>query len=329
MSDTNEHLSTTDPLAELIHAAGRRPPPPAEHYASVLAASRSAWQAKVRSRKQRRWLALAASIAIVAAALTVLETSQPPVRTPLARLALAVGDVALFSPETRAWESLSTVPATVFPGDRLRTGPRAGAAFMTEDGRSLRIGAASELVFEGRDSMQLDFGLLYVDSGVRAPASSIEIGTRFGTVRDIGTQFEVQSSAEALRVRVRTGRVVLVDSPLAADFQSAAGEELELAAAGTLQQRTIAADDEQWDWATALAIPDIENRSILSYLEWIAREIGQPLQFDTPNTELRAQFVNWSGDARGLTPLQILESISATSDFRCEVADGAIVVQRK
>jgi ferric-dicitrate binding protein FerR (iron transport regulator) len=295
----------------------------------VLAASRSAWQAKVRSRKQRRWLALAASIAIVAAALTVLETLQPPERAPLASLALAVGDVALLSPQTGAWESLSTAPATVFPGDRLRTGPRAGAAFMTEDGRSLRIGAASELVFEGRESVQLVFGVLYVDSGVRVPVSSIEIATRFGTVRDIGTQFEVRSTAEALRLRVRTGRVALVDSPFAADIQGAAGEELELAATGRLQQRTIAADDEQWDWATALAVPDIENRSILSYLQWIAREVGRPLRFDAPNTQLSAQFVNWSGDARGLTPLQLLESISATSDFLCEVADGAIVVQRK
>ena len=329
MRDTDKPSSTGDPLAELIRAVGRRLTPPEEHYASVLAASRFAWQVKVRSRKRQRWLALAASIVIAGAAFTVFQTLQSPERIPLARLALAVGDVALLSPQTDASESPSTVSASVFPGDRLRTGARAGAAFVTEDGRSLRIGADSELVFESSDSVRLTLGLLYVDSGARVPLNSIEIATPLGTVRDIGTQFEVHSTAEALRVRVRTGRVALVDSPFAADIQSAAGEELELSAAGALEQRTIAPDDEQWDWATALAVPDGENSSILSYLQWIAREIGRPLRFDTPNTELRAQFVNWSGDARGLTPLQILESISATSDFICEVADGAIVVQRK
>jgi ferric-dicitrate binding protein FerR (iron transport regulator) len=333
MSDTDKHSPTAasahDALAELIRAAGWRPAPPPEHYSSVLAASRSAWQAKVRSRKRRRWLALAASIVVAGTALAVLQPLQPPERAPLARLALAVGDVTLLSRETGAWEPLSAAQTSVLPGDRLRTGPRAGATFTTQAGHSLRIGAGSEVVFEASDSVQLVVGMLYVDSGVHVPLDAIEIATALGTIRDIGTQFEVRSSAEALRVRVRTGRVAVVDSPFTADFESGAGEEVEFFAAGTLQLRTIAPDDESWNWATALAAPDLENTSILSYLQWIARETGRPLRFDTPNTERRAQFVTWSGDARGLTPIQILESISATSDFLCEVADQDIVVQRR
>jgi ferric-dicitrate binding protein FerR (iron transport regulator) len=322
-------MSARDPLGELIRAAGRRPPPPREHYDSVLAVSRSAWQSTVRARRRRRWYALAAAVVIALGSGVVIQSLERA-PAPAAALAVANGEIALFSAATGRWQPLSGVDTQVFPGDRLRTGAVGRAALATLDGGSLRLDSATEIALNGASTVELVAGTLYVDSGRMAPVNAIEVATRFGRVRDIGTQFEVRSSAESLRVRVRTGVVELVQSLYAADFQSPAGEEFELLTSGAVQLREIAPDDDQWAWTATLAVaPNLDNQSILGYLQWIAHETGKSLRFDSPNTELRAQLVSFRADARGFTPLEILESITRTSDFTYELTeDGAILVRR-
>ena len=333
MNDSDHRQTQTasgrDPLGELIRAAGRRPQPPREHYESVLAVSRSAWQRKVRGRRRRRWYALAAAV-VIALGTALMFQSLERTAAPVAALAVANGEIALFSAATGRWQPLSGTATKVFPGDRLRAGAVGRAALTTEDGGSLRLESATEIALNGASSVELVAGTLYVDSGRTAAANVIEVATPFGRVRDIGTQFEVRSSADSLRVRVRTGAVELVQSPYAADFRSPAGEEFELLASGDVQLREIAPDDDRWDWTATLAVaPDSDNQSILGYLKWIAHESGRSLRFDSPNTELRAQLVSFRADARGFTPLEILESITKTSDFTCELTeDGAILVRR-
>jgi ferric-dicitrate binding protein FerR (iron transport regulator) len=326
--ETQAAAPAHDPLGELIRAAGRRPPPPREHYESVLAASRSAWQSKVRARRRRQWFALAAAVVLAVGSAVTFQAVQRIAPTPAATLAAAGGEIALFSSATGMWQPLTDVDARIFPGDRLRTGADGRAALATPGGRSLRIDSDTELTLDGSSSVELVAGTLYVDSGRATSVNAIEIATPFGKVRDIGTQFEVRSSAESLRVRVRSGVVELVQSAYAADFRSPAGAEFELLTSGAVQLREIAPDDDQWDWAATLAVaPD--NQSILGYLQWIAHETGKSLRFDSPNTELRAQLVSFKADARGFTPLEILESIKETSDFTYELTgDGAILVRR-
>jgi ferric-dicitrate binding protein FerR (iron transport regulator) len=264
-------------------------------------------------------------------ALAAFQAIQPPVPVPAATLAVTAGEVALLSAESGAWQPLAGLGAAVFAGDRLRTGPDGRAAFAIGGSASLRIDADTELRLVKPDSLDLVAGKLYIDSGDRPLAEPMEIGTRFGTVRDIGTQFEVLSTPGALRVRVRTGSVLLLDSPQTPNVRSSAGDEFELSASGALALRNIAPDDEQWAWATALAVAAaVDNGTILGYFQWIARETGKTLRFDSANTELRAQFERWSGDPRGLTPLEVLDSIVATSDFAYEfLDDGTMLVSRK
>jgi ferric-dicitrate binding protein FerR (iron transport regulator) len=247
---------TRDALGELIRAAGRRPPPPRDDYERVLAASRFAWQRKVRARRRHRWYALAAAFALALGATALLQAIRPLAPQAIATLAVADGELALFSAATGVWRPLADEAVEVFPGDRLRTGAAGRAALATPGGGALRIAAATELALTGPSSIELVAGTLYVDSGRAAPnTNTIEVATPLGTVRDIGTQFEVRAAAASLRVRVRTGIVELVESPYAADFRSPAGEEFELLTSGAVQLREIAPDDERWSWAADLAEP--------------------------------------------------------------------------
>jgi hypothetical protein len=336
MNDTDKDAAAPtqarDPLGELIRAAGRRPPPPAEHYQTVFAASRSAWQAKVRSRRQRRWVyALAASLVVACGSILVFEAVQRFAPSPIATLAIASGDVAVFSSAAGGWQPSSSFDAQLFSGDTLRTGANGRAALTIAGAGSLRVSSQTELLLSGPSSMELISGTVYIDSGDRQLSEPIEIATRFGVVRDIGTQFEVRSTTSALRVRVRTGAVLLVDSLHAADVQGSAGEEFQLSASGALELADIAPDAAQWEWAAMLAVvPVIENNLIIGYLQWIARETGKSLRFDSQSTELRAQFERWNGDMRGLTPLEVLYSIAAASDFEYELTnDGTMLIRRE
>jgi ferric-dicitrate binding protein FerR (iron transport regulator) len=297
----------------------------------VLAASRAAWRAKVRARKHRRFAyALAASLAVACGVIATFATLQRATALPAATLVIVNGDVALFSARNGAWEPLSHPDTPVFPGTRLRTGADGRAALTILGESSLRIASETEVSLNGPDALELVSGTLYIDSGDRAPANPLEITTPFGVVRDIGTQFEVRATPRALRVRVRTGSVLLMESLHPADVRSTAGDELEISASGTLELRDIAPDDEEWAWAMTLAVvPEIGSQSISEYLRWIAHEMGKSLRFESSATELRAQLERWSGDARGLTPSQVLDSIVATSDFVYEFTDdGTMLIRR-
>jgi len=327
----SRHAAGGDPLGDLIRAAGRRAAPPAEHYASVRAASLAAWQTKVAlRRRRRRRYALAAAVllpVVVAGALRLL--SPAPAET-IARPLRVRGEVAAFSARTGLWAPLALDASPLEAGDRIRTGPAAGVALELDADASLRIAAGSELTLTGQSAFTLAGGTVYLDTGDGADARTFAITTPHGIVRDVGTRFEVASSEATLRVRIRSGAVSLNGPMLAAAAAGTAGEELELAAGGALERRPFAPSDAAWQWVQALAVaPVSDDASIREYLNWISRETGRPLRYDSLATETRAELERFHGDPRGLMPLDLLESITATTDFEHMLeADGAILIRR-
>lgn len=320
-----------DALGDLIRAAGRRTAPPDADYASVRAAARSAWRAKVTQRRRRRRRQAFAACVLVAVGLAGgLRLLGPAPFEEIARPVRVRGDVASFSARTGRWTPLRAADGTLGPGDRIRTGPAAGAALDLGAGASLRVDAETELTLTAASALALAFGTVYVDTGDRSVARALEIETPHGIVSDIGTQFEVASSEAALRVRVRTGAVLLSGSALAADTGGAAGEELELSASGELERRPLAPHDAAWDWVQALAVaPATADASVRDYLNWISKETGRPVRYDSMATEARAELEHFRGDPRGLMPFDLLESITATTDFEHALeADGAILISR-
>lgn len=315
-----------DGLAELVRAAGHRKAPPQADYVAVRAAAHEAWQASVHARR-RRFFALAASILVAVSVLVGTASVLMTGRMPVAELARSAGEVDTFPASDDTWRPLTEQRAALFRGDRLRTGSGGAVLDLAEAGE-LRIDAGTELRFMRSGTIELTRGTIYVDSGAaEAEGPGIEIVTELGRIRDIGTRFEVRREPAALRIRVRSGRVALIDSPLDGDVEAPAGEELELGGAGRLERRSIAPDAASWGWASALALVPSGTTTVHGYLEWIAYETGKVLRFESANTELRTQFVRWSGDVSGLTPLQILEAIAATSDFTYELSgDGSILI---
>jgi hypothetical protein len=179
--------------------------------------------------------------------------------------------------------------------------------------------------------MDLRSGMLYVDAGMHVGNSAVTIHTPYGAARDMGTQFELTAaSGYGLRLRIREGAVQLerVDDET---LLGQAGEELEISAEGVVQRRSFPRDHREWEWAVRLAPPpEIANQPVIGYFRWVARETGKALRFDTPATEARAATELWYGDPVGLTPLEILDTIVATTDFAYELpGDGTLLMRRK
>lgn len=331
--DEREHINRpdTDPLAELIRGAGRRPKPPAEHYDAVRHAARSAWQAKVRSRTRiRRIYALAASILIASLVVPIAYQYLPSHPERVAFAQALRGEVLRMSPMGETSEVIGNVGAFIEAGDRLRTGAESGAAFSLGPSTSLRLNGDTEVVVSSDDSITLIAGAAYLDTGHRDNSTTLTVSTPFGTIRDIGTQFEVFTSALGMRVRVRTGSIEWTQNGRT-PARTGSSEQLDVTSTGELRRTVFPKFHPEWDWVQRLARPPAgQDRSILGYLQWIADEMGRELTFDSTNTELRAELATWNRNLGGLTPAEALSLIDQGSDFDYSInTDGEILITRQ
>ncbi|MGI9257812.1 MAG: FecR domain-containing protein [Gammaproteobacteria bacterium] len=322
-----------DVLGELIQVAGRRPSPSASHYEQTFAATHAIWQRKVRATRQRqRVFAVAASIAILAIGIGAILRFAPD--TPLPPIASAVivqGDVAVFSPATGTWAPVTEPGFGLGAGDRLRTESDGRAAFTLGDAISVRLDSASDLMFTSESELELIAGIVYIDSGPGDQAGTVEIETAHGVLQDIGTQFEVATMTDNLRVRVREGLVKLFQAEQVLAFEGKAGEEFSVDPSGTIRQISFSPYDPAWSWAEALAAsPDVEGMPVLEFLNWVARETGREIQFDGRNVQLAAGSAILHGSAQSLTPMEALEVMLATTNFVYSLdTSGTIIISRR
>lgn len=319
-----------DLLGELVRTIGRRHEPPPEDYERVLLAARDAWQRKVRERRRRRVvLAIAASVAIVviSGAILVRMTTREPVL--VASTMILHGDVRMRPPGGSEWQRMRPALA-IAAGARLRSGRDGGAALELSDGTSIRLGVQSQITFDSARVVKLDAGTLYVDTGAAHSADSIRIETSLASVRDVGTVFEVRASADALRVRIREGRVRLERAGAVSDIEGGRDEEVEVDREGHVMRRVFSRNGKEWKWAESLAVaPDIEGRPLLQLLTWVARETGRQLEFEDPAAEAQARAVTLHGTATNLAPLEALDVLLSTTDLEYVLPSDLLIVIRQ
>jgi ferric-dicitrate binding protein FerR (iron transport regulator) len=319
-----------DSVAALIRAVGRRSAPPREDYERVLDASRAAWQRTVRQRARRRWTyALAAGVALVVLGIGVLrqvDDSSPAAVAAI--LATTSGNVFAGNTTGEQWRWLTDSGVPLLAGTRLRTDSSGRAALRLAPDTSLRIAGSTDLLLQPGNRVELLGGRLYVDTkGTRA--ASIEIVTRFGTLRDVGTQFEVLATGSTLRVRTREGAVTLTRGRSEAVLECAVSEELRIDSLGRVERGRIAAHDTEWAWAEMLAEPPRgPELPLLRFLDWVARETGRGLRYDSLETEARVSKIVLHGTTPRLAPVQAMEVALATTDIDYLLLDDGTILLR-
>jgi len=214
---------------------------------------------------------------------------------------------------------------TLTAGALVDTNSGGRTAFHMVNGASLRIDAGSRVVFEGGSRIVLEQGRVYVDRGRAAQdVDTVEISTKWGIVRDIGTQFEVVAAGSGVAVRVREG-MVHIDGPMVS-ARAGRAESLRIDAGG-LTRGSVATHGREWLWAESLAAPfAIEGTALETFLHWAARERGFAWQFNDAATARQAATVVLHGSIAGLTPAEALDAVLPTCGMSHHVRSGQLVI---
>jgi hypothetical protein len=234
----------------------------------------------------------------------------------VATLAHATGAVTIQLPEGVKGDGL-------VPGASVRTAGDAVVALRLSDGTSVRLAGSSQLEIAAARRLRLVGGAAYIDSGI-GPSEAVALETAYGTVVDVGTQFEVRLLEQpGLRVRVREGEVRIEGD--GATHRVTAGRQLILRGNGVESSR-IAADDPGWGWASDAAPPlDVAGRSVPELYDWACRELGLTWRSARPRAELEQIIIH--GTIEGLTPAEAMQQVATSSGLAVRREGSVLIVE--
>lgn len=288
----------------------------------VYSRVRREWNRTSAQSRMRRWGLPAALAASVFLAVMVVLQPAPPV--PAANV--AIGTVA----KNLGDASNRYVPGSlVYPGETLMTGEDGGMSIRLATAESLRLDLSTTLIVLSGHQFQLLNGRVYADTGESMYRDKgLIIETSQGTVTDVGTQFSVQQNGQLLDVAVREGRVDVIDG--SRQHITVAGERATFESGVVSSVSTLDSHDDYWEWATDLAPTfDIENRSLLDFLRWVARETGRDLEFKDNELRMAAMRTDLHGSVRDFSPTDAIAAVLATTPtFSYQMEKDRIVVSR-
>jgi ferric-dicitrate binding protein FerR (iron transport regulator) len=299
-------------IARLLKLAGRRPAPGADSLVRARDAARAEWRQVLQVRARRRLLKAIVAAAIIGAvggaAWMWAHRAAPVDRSEIATLQKVIGTVHVSEAALENPAALASTNRRIRAGDRLETTEGGGAALQFFGGPSVRLHAATAVTFESADRLKLNRGTLYVDSDPRHARRALVIVTALGTVRHLGTQFEVVLRPGSLDVRVREGEVSIESG--SERLTAAAGEALRLEKDQPVERRRIGSSGPDWAWIGTMAAPfTLEGSTIPAFLQWVSREDGLRWEYADAAARRVADRAVLHGSIEGLTPAEALLAV--------------------
>ncbi len=303
-------------IEELLRQVGARDEPSADMMREVEAAVHAEWQSMLQQRRRKRrstifGIAASALLAIGGAALGVRYLAPtPPIQ--VAQIMRVDGHL-LVRPEAQAAREVA-VAQSLSTGETVQTDDRSRAALRFGDAISLRLDRDTIVKIASANELVLTSGALYVDSQAQNP-QALTIRTDAGSVRHVGTQYQVRTHADEMEVSVREGRVVIANA--AATSSGVAGERIRVTSRGEILRSTIPAHDPAWQWAAHTApLFDINEQTFAAFAEWIARETGRKVVYASSEAQNAANQVTLRGSIAGLDPDTALSAVLSTTQLR-------------
>jgi ferric-dicitrate binding protein FerR (iron transport regulator) len=320
MSDLNDE--------DILRGNLRVPALSPEALARIRRATEAEWRAQTGGSPRRVWIPRAAAAAgalLALAAAWQLWLRGPGLAdgAPMAQLARSEGAGIV---EVRAlWRDTA-----VGIGGELRTGgdfeARGGSLLKLHGGGNVRVAPNSRFEVLSANSVRLDRGEMYVDipPGAHADASFVAV-TGAGEFRHVGTQFAIAVVNGTTRLRVREG-LVQWHAP-DGDSNLPAGTEVLIDRLMNVTRGAVESVGQHWSWTETMAPEiDIDNRPLGEFLDWFARETGRKLVIANDTTQRQIDSIRMHGSVRGLTPMQALKAVMASTSLRFDLPSGAIRV---
>lgn len=332
-AEKNHSGGADNDIRKLMVLAGRRQEPPADVRARVHASVLAAWQdqtAHAGSGARKQWRkgvgripwAIAASLLLALGSWALLWS---PSQAPVGQLAFVSGGYSLQQAAAGAELAGSEQPTLVSyrlgdpiaPGALVQTLIDGYLKITLKQGSSLRLDHSTSVTLQNNGHLWLHKGRIYIDSPGRE--SQVTIVTPYASVTDVGTQFTVALIAEGVSVAVREGLVnvsVGEGQAVSAKAHNGMGEMLQVDSKQQVTRQPIATTDLSWEWIhQASADFDLSDNSLYDFLRWASREGGLELRFTSEAAELAARQTRLHGSIAGMTPLEAIQAVLATTQF--------------
>ncbi len=319
MNDERFEQNEGESPQELLRSAGARTSIPSDDFEVIRNEARAVWRtqfAKEPSFRDRWPWALPLAAALCATLLLGWwfaerknETSLPPIAAQVVSIRGTTGFVG---------------GQTLTAGTKVETATGSWLELVLAGGQSLRLDDETAVVLVSANSISLERGRLYFDSLHHSP---VRFSTIAGDFVPKGTQFELRVVEDAVHLRVREGQVELRPAGANTPAVARAGEQLIVREDGSLHRSGIARSHPDWDWILVAArVPEIEGRTLQSFIDWIARERGWNVEFGSNEAALLAHEVILHGSVSDMAPDDALNTVMLSSGFSHRVSDGTLVV---
>ena len=293
----------------------------------IRQATEQQWRSVTRAPARRDWRALAAvaSIAVLAAGLGWMYLAPYSGNVHGAIL----GQVASFDAPGLIESRPLRRDVVLAEGADLRVGQAldvlGDSLISLSGGGNLRVARATAIEVKSENTIVLERGELYVDIPPGSHAhSAFRVVTDAGEFRHEGTQFAVAIVEGQTRLRVREGSVLWHAGT--GDSTVHAGTEVIIDRNGKATHRTMATAGRDWGWTESMMpVIALEDRPLIMFLEWFARETGRKLEIDDA-ARMQASIIRMHGNVRGLTVTEALSAVMATTTLRYELPEGVIRV---
>jgi hypothetical protein len=313
----------------VLRDAGVRPVPDEVMTARVSAAVYREYLATLNKRRRKSWLFAAAAgfLVLLVSALYFRQSSVQPVT--VARVSRIIGQPSTVEP-------VGLHERSVMPDDIVQVGdtfsvPRNSRLLLAlRSGIGLRVNEATALSFEAMDRLRVDRGTVYIETPRGNPeAAYFAVVTAHGSVRHVGTRFEVAVNDTSMRIRVRDGAAVF-RSTTGASATVSAGEQLDYRSGTASITQGPAPASTAWSWAESAA-PEfrVDGRTLLEAIDWFAHEAGLKLAFKDAAAREQASAVILHGTVTGLAPRDAIAAIMAGTNLRYAIDDGNLLLGQR
>ncbi|MYF69961.1 MAG: hypothetical protein F4181_08320 [Proteobacteria bacterium] len=279
------------------------------------------------TRRRLTRLALAASFFVVIGSLAVFIRPELFVgeADPVARVQ-RVDDERQVAVTRRGSSPMPLLAGTtLLAGNSITTGD-GQASFDFIDGGSVRLATQTEIELLSDSEVELIRGALYFDSINMTPdVERFLLYTSVGLVRHVGTQFAARQAQGAVEVSVREGEIAVHRGR--EQIVVATGERVQVPVdGGRIERQTIPLIGEHWHWADRmLPVFEIDGANLFDYLNWMARETGHRLVFETEQAEQAARTTILHGSI-DMEPLPMLSAVMATTDLEYRILEGTLYI---
>jgi ferric-dicitrate binding protein FerR (iron transport regulator) len=327
-----DHLATEDEIGRLLSEAGMRQGPPADRAERVQRVVLDECRAVSRARRRRHRFAVGSAVLAAAALLLMAvglrtpqeEAAPTPVVSPIATIDRVAGEVRRVAADRSVQTFAPATGDALRIDDSLETGAAGRVSVLAGANVSVRLDAASRIRFRSAADIVLERGTVYVDN--QAASQHVSIHTALGVVRDIGTQYEVRLGANALRVRVRSGRIELNHEGNVVSADRGIQITLEN---GVVRRQTADVYGPEWAWTEPLATNlSIEGRRLDDVLARLCREHGWTLRYADDALARQASTIILTGTVEGLPPEEALQVVIAISGLESRLERGELLVRR-